>query len=130
MTTVRTPLAAALATAALLTLGACGGGDDTPPAGNGATTNPPGGGSAVQLEAKDNAFAPKDLAVSAGTVTVVMRNTGVALHGFTAKDLGVDKDVKAGESVTFTFTAATPGTFKYTCKYHETVGMIGNVIVS
>lgn len=94
-----------------------------PPAGN-------GGAGSTEIEAKDNEFAPKELDVKAGDVTITLKNTGVSPHTFTSSELSVDQDVNAGKTVEIKLTGLKAGTFKFICKYHESLGMVGELKVS
>ena len=114
----------ALASVAVLALGACGDDGGSPSA----TTPPPSGSPAVDLEAKDNAFVPVNFSITAGG-TITLRNTGTALHNFKSTDLGVDTDVAAGKSIPISISGGKKGTFKYTCKYHEALKMEGQITV-
>lgn len=76
-----------------------------------------GGGKTYTLAATDNAFGPKTLSVESGPVTLVIENTGVAIHNFSIPSLDIDKDVAAGETVEVELTADS-GTTEFLCKYH------------
>lgn len=90
-----------------------------------------GPGGAIDLEAKDNEFVPKDIAAKAGDVTIEMRNTGKAPHTFTNKEqLKVDVNADAGKSATIKLTGVKAGTYKIVCIYHESVGMVGTLTVT
>lgn len=95
------------------------------PSGPGAPADGP-----VSLEAKDNEFVPKSIAAKAGDITIEFKNTGVAPHTFTATDFSVDQNVNAGASATLTLKDAKPGTYKFVCKYHESLGMTGTITVT
>ncbi|HEX8001833.1 MAG TPA: cupredoxin domain-containing protein [Mycobacteriales bacterium] len=108
-----------------------GGGTPTP-AGDPRTTrpaeNPPGG--TVALEAKDNAFEPKTIEAPAGAINIEMKNTGAAPHTFTSADLAVDVNADAGKTATINLKDVKPGTYKIICKYHEALGMVGELKVT
>jgi plastocyanin len=131
------------AVALLLTLGACNKNDvgnntladrtesPTPTAGPQSTGAASGGGSHdVTVDAKDNEFQPKDLTAAAGDITVTLKNVGAAPHTFTAKDLKADKSANAGQTVTIDLKDVKPGTYKYVCIYHESLGMTGTLTVT
>jgi len=102
------------------------------PAGDPRTTKPaeqPAGGT-IALEAKDNEFAPKTIEVKAGPATIDMKNTGAAPHTFTNADLKVDVNADAGKTATISLTDLKPGTYKFICKYHEALGMVGELKVT
>lgn len=87
-------------------------------------------GGAIDLEAKDNVFVPETIDAKAGDITIEMRNTGVAPHTFTNADLKVDVNADGGKSATIKLTGVKPGSYKIICKYHETIGMVGELKVS
>jgi plastocyanin len=139
----RRAAAAALALTTVFALGACTEYDngnntlaerDPSPtaAGDPRTTGPaesePGG--TIKLEAKDNVFEPKTIEAKAGAVTIEMNNTGVAPHTFTNADLKADVNADAGKTVTINLTDLKPGTYKFVCKYHEVLGMVGELKVT
>jgi len=101
----------------------------TPPPGP-QTTGAAEPGGPVSLEAKDNEFVPKDITAKAGDITISFKNTGAAPHTFTNADLKVDQNDDAGKTVEITLKDVKPGTYKYVCKYHESVGMTGTLTVS
>lgn len=95
------------------------------------TTGPavvPGG--PIPLEAKDNVFEPKTIEAKAGDITIEMKNTGVAPHTFTNADLKVDVNADGGKTATITLTGVQAGTYKIICKYHESIGMVGELKVT
>jgi plastocyanin len=133
----------ATAVALLLTLGACNKNDvgnntladrsesPTPTAGPQSTGAASGGSSHdVTVDAKDNEFQPKDLTASAGDITVTFKNVGAAPHTFTAKDLKADKSANAGQTLKIDLKDVKPGTYKYVCLYHESLGMTGTLTVT
>jgi plastocyanin len=102
------------------------------PTGGPQSTGVASGGSShdVTVDAKDNEFQPKDLTASAGDITVTLKNVGAAPHTFTAKDLKADKSANAGQTVTIDLKDVKPGTYKYICMYHESLGMTGTLTVT
>jgi plastocyanin len=134
---------AALALAAALVLGACteyDNGNNTlaerkesqTPAGDPRSTGPAENqpGTPLALEAKDNVFEPKTLEAKAGAITFEMKNTGKLPHTFTNKDLNVDVSADGGKTATINLTDVKAGTYKFVCKYHETLGMVGELKVT
>jgi plastocyanin len=88
-------------------------------------------------------FVPDTVTIASGD-TVNWTNSGLVTHTVTF-DPGqaVNKEdvaLPAGaapfgsgdmeEDATFSHTFTVKGTYKYVCKYHETMGMVGTVIVS
>jgi plastocyanin len=144
-----------LAVAALLALAAsaCGGGGDgngqsRPPAasattGGGSGRCPAGSGlrgsvndhgaaaaagSRLKVEAGDSFFAPTcQTGVQAGTVTLVVHNSGQMLHNISVPAQKLDKDVAPGQTITVTVKVAGKA-LPYFCKYHRTAGMVGALL--
>ena len=103
------------------------------PVGDPHSTGPAGSpapGGAIALEAKDNVFAPKTIEAKAGDITIEMKNTGVAPHTFTNGDLKVDVNANGGETAKIEIKGAAAGTYKIVCKYHEAIGMVGELKVT
>ena len=90
-----------------------------------------------------NQFQPVTLSVSAGT-TVTWTNTGSVEHTVTddpseavnAADASLPSGVPAWDSgpvnggQTFSHTFTTPGTYKYFCIPHESLGMLATITVT
>jgi plastocyanin len=83
---------------------------------------------AIEVQAKDdNTFAPPTLTIQAGD-RVTFRNVGNLPHTATAKDGSFDTgNLNAGQSRTVRIRKS--GTINYVCTYHETLGMVGDVVV-
>jgi plastocyanin len=89
------------------------------------------------------AFVPATVKISAGD-TVSWTNPGITTHTVTFDPAqAANKDnvaLPAGvapfgspdmeEDATFSHTFTAKGTYKYVCKYHEAMGMVGTIIVS
>lgn len=79
------------------------------------------------VETQDNVFEPEEITISVGD-SIEFQNTGVAPHTATAEDGTFDTgNLNAGQSRTITFNEA--GTIEYICIYHESLGMIGTIVV-
>ncbi|MDP6420396.1 MAG: hypothetical protein FI709_12500 [SAR202 cluster bacterium] len=141
----------------LVALAACGGGDSadptatplapaSPPApGSAAATAPapaaapaaaPTDGTAVTVGMNDAGgrgpfvFEPADFTFSAGE-TVNFKLVGEAtFHTFTVDDLGIDVETNANETVDFSFTFDTPGTYELICIPHQALGMVGTITIN
>ena len=86
-------------------------------------------GTQVAIEAGDFFFSPtcQTQAPASGALTLVVHNTGQALHNVSVPDQNIDSDVQAGETITVAVkVGAAPLTFF--CKYHRTSGMIGAIV--
>jgi plastocyanin len=82
-------------------------------------------GPADRIVAGDFFFDPTCLAgVPAGTFSLLVINTGAALHNFSLPAQGIDQDVGPGQKVTVTITVGTAA-LQYFCKYHRSSGMVG-----
>lgn len=94
-------------------------------------------------QAPKGAFVPATVNISVGD-TVKWTNPGVITHSVTfdpsmAAKAG-DVVLPAGaapfdsgnmdEDATFSHTFTVKGTYKYVCKFHEAMGMVGTVVVS
>ena len=145
--------------AVLAALAACGGGDSAeptptpvqpaspaPPAAAPATVPasapatapaaPASAAEAATVQLNDNGgrgpfeFAPAEFTFSAGQ-TVNFALVGEAtFHTFTVESLGIDVEVNGGETVDFSFTFDTPGTYKLICIPHQALGMLGTITVN
>ena len=87
-------------------------------------------GGPVDLEAKDSEFVPKEIAAKAGDVTIVMKNTGKMPHTFTNTDLKADVNADGGKTAEIKLTGLKPGKYHFICKYHEALGMVGDLTVT
>jgi uncharacterized cupredoxin-like copper-binding protein len=147
---IQTPrlAAAALATAGVLALAACGSNSSSSASTTTAATTaaPPtttaaaagGKASTVTLAADPTGalkFDKTTLTTTAGTVTVVMDNpsTSGVPHGIAVEGNGVDQDgktVQPGGKSTDTLTLK-PGTYTFYCPVpgHEAAGMKGTLVV-
>jgi plastocyanin len=90
-----------------------------------------------------NQFQPTTLSVTAGT-TVTWTNSGTVQHTVTddptkavnAADASLPSGVAAWDSgpvdggQTFSHTFTTPGTYKYLCIPHESLGMVATITVT
>jgi len=80
------------------------------------------------VETRDNVFAPAVINIQSGD-SITFRNTGIAIHTATVKDgTFATGNINPGESKTVTVSAT--GTINYVCIYHETLGMVGQVVSS
>ena len=115
---------------AALVVGACGGSKTTtPPAKTTPPATPPAA-AAITLTVTENpyAFGTKEIRVKAGSNSIKITG-GKELHTFTVADLKIDQAVAAGASVTVTIPTDKKGTFKLICTPHESLGMVGTVVV-
>ena len=82
----------------------------------------PGGG-------EDYTFSPADMSFkTSDTITFVLTSQS-EFHTFTIDDLEVDVSVDVEETVRYTVTFDSPGTFSLICIPHEQQGMVGTITV-
>jgi plastocyanin len=96
----------------------------------------------VRIPAARTAFEPKEVTIKVGD-TVEWTNRSVVMHTVTC-DPAKPKDKtnvalptdaqpfdsgEMGEDAVFKHTFKSPGTYKYLCVEHESMGMVGAVIV-
>ncbi|TWB87260.1 plastocyanin [Bradyrhizobium macuxiense] len=103
-------------------------------------------GKTVEVSMKNSpkgAFVPATVNISVGD-TVKWTNPGVITHSVTfdpgKATTASNVLLPAGaapfdsgdmeEDATFTHTFTVKGTYKYVCKFHEAMGMVGTVVVS
>ena len=87
-------------------------------------------GQTMTVMMQDNYFSPADITVPAGT-TVTWVQSGNNPHTTTSYDGLWDSGILPGGSgQTFSYTFNTPGTYRYFCRPHEAIGMVGTVTVT
>lgn len=99
-------------------------------------------GKTVEVSIKNNPkgmFVPSTVNISVGD-TVKWTNHGLIMHSVTfdaAQAAAASEVVLAPfgsgnmeEDATFSHTFTVKGTYKYVCKFHEAMGMVGTVVVS
>ena len=121
---------APLAIALLLLGAACSKKSTTPPTTQPPTTTTPAGNE-VAIQMADFTFSPSAIA-AANTATLVLTNSGTALHNFSIEGTPVDVDVQPGQSATLTPppTPLAPGDYNVFCKYHKALGMVATLTVT
>ena len=75
------------------------------------------------------AFNPTDITVKKGETVTLNLTSGNEFHSFTVDSLGIDVEVDAGTTEEITFTFSEAGTFDLICIPHESLGMVGKIIV-
>ena len=79
------------------------------------------------MELRDNVFVPDQMTVKVGD-SIEFRNTGQLPHTATARDNSFDTgELNAGQSRSITFRRA--GNFPIVCIYHDSLGMVGRIVV-
>ena len=80
-----------------------------------------------------NIFSPAELTINVGD-TVTWTNEG-GFHNVVSDVLDAEKNplfssgAPSTDNWTYTFTFNTPGTYRYVCQPHETIGMVGTITV-
>jgi plastocyanin len=89
-------------------------------------------GSSVEVDASDKLtvheawFSPTCVVAKAGaTLSVTVKNTGVALHNFTVASIKFDKDIPVGKALHLRVKVPADGPIAFFCKYHPGLGMQG-----
>lgn len=86
--------------------------------------------SRLELEADDYYFSPTFLRGNPGqTLTLVMESEGRQLHNITIASVGIDKDIPPKGKLQFDVTFPASGVLIFSCKYHRTLGMNGQLRV-
>lgn len=85
-------------------------------------------GTTLAIEAGDFFFAPTcETGVQPGIITMVVKNTGEALHNVSIAAQNIDVDVAPGETITVQ-VKVDKDPLPYVCKYHRTSGQVGSLI--
>jgi len=88
------------------------------------------GKSAFTIDTYDNFFSPNTLNVSAGQkLNLTITNLGAATHTFTISSEGVDVLLAPGTSQTVEVTFPKSGSTQFVCRFHESMGMVGQLQV-
>ncbi len=74
-------------------------------------------------------FNPADITVKVGETVTLKLTSGNEFHSFTVDELGIDVEVDAGTTEETTFTFSDAGTYELICIPHESLGMVGKIIV-
>ena len=78
---------------------------------------------------EDYSFSPADMSFKAGDSITFVLTSQSEFHTFTIDDLDVDVSVDVEETVRYTVTFDSPGTFSLICIPHEQQGMVGSITV-
>ncbi|NCU18883.1 cupredoxin domain-containing protein [Bacillus sp. P1(2020)] len=84
----------------------------------------------IEVSLNDNYFNPNDINLKAEKpVTLNLKNNGKKPHSFTIKDLKIDVELQPGETKKLTLRSPNKGTYELICRFHQSEGMVGKVIV-
>ncbi len=76
-------------------------------------------------------FGPTILSGSAGqTLTIKLTNNGKVTHNFSIDSQHIDKTLSPGQSASVTVTFPTSGFTEFYCKFHRSLGMVGELTVA
>jgi len=74
-------------------------------------------------------FVPDEFNFKVGETVTFEMSAETEYHTFTVDDLGIDEDMDAGETITFTYTFDRAGEFEIICVPHQAFGMTGVIVV-
>jgi len=74
-------------------------------------------------------FEPNELQFSVGETVEFSVTAETEFHTFNIDELNISQEMDARETVTFTFTFDTPGEYRLYCIPHESLGMVGTIVV-
>ena len=74
-------------------------------------------------------FDPKKLTFNVGQEVTFALKAETEFHTFTVDELGIDVGMDAGETKIFNFTFSKAGVYKLFCIPHESLGMVGEIVV-
>ena len=110
-----------------------GSGSGTSTGSSGASGGSGGGGGGMMattvLEGPDNGFtfSPSTVKVTQGQ-TITLVNVSDAAHTFTVTGQGIDIETMPGKTAKVTIDLP-PGTYPFVCRFHESMGMKGTLVV-
>jgi plastocyanin len=82
----------------------------------------------LEVELDQFYFSPTVIKGPAGQkVMLELKNEGSAEHNFSLTDQGIDQDVAAGEDQNVTVTIPQSGVVEFFCKFHKSLGMVGEL---
>jgi len=88
------------------------------------------GKSAFTISTYDNFFSPNTLNGSTGQkLQLTITNLGAATHTFTIASEGIDVLLAPGTSQTVEVTFPKSGSTQFVCRFHESMGMVGQLQV-
>ena len=74
-------------------------------------------------------FNPEQLTFTVGETVKLNLTSQSEFHSFTVDDLDIDMEVEAETTDCITFTFDKPGTYDVICIPHESLGMVGTIVV-
>ena len=83
----------------------------------------------VNVSVNNYLFDPNPVKVSSGDVVAVRNDNTKTPHTFTVVGQDVDLELAPQETETVT-VALPPGTYKLICRFHQSIGMTGTLVVT
>ena len=142
---------AAVVVLGIASIAACGGGEseDSAPTAETAKATPQAtaapteaaaststGGDVVKIVNEDPGgsgkyqFSTSELTFSVGDTATFQVSAETEFHTFEVDELGISKEMEAGQTIEFEVTFDKAGTFKLYCVPHEALGMTGTITVN
>ena len=87
----------------------------------------------IEMSVENFAFTPGTLNLKKGEKVKLVLNGVSGIHSFASKDLGINQQVSAGETVTIEIPTDTAGTFSFRCAVPCGSGhndMKGSIVIS
>ena len=75
-------------------------------------------------------FSTSELTFSVGDTATFQVSAETEFHTFEVDELGISKEMEAGQTIEFEVTFDKAGTFKLYCVPHEALGMTGTITVN
>jgi plastocyanin len=89
------------------------------------------GKSTFSIETDSYYFDPTTLKGKAGEkVTLTFKNESSTNHNFTVESQGLNLDIDAGQTKSVSVTFPSSGSVEFHCEYHQSLGMVGQLLVS
>jgi len=74
-------------------------------------------------------FSPSDFEFKVGDEVTFALTSETEFHTFTVIELNIDVEIEAGQTEIFTFDFDKRGKYRIFCIPHESLGMVGEIIV-
>lgn len=121
----------------LALLAGCGGSSDGMAGGTPSSSSPAAMSSdgVVTVDTTDDfRFVPDKVSAKAGTVRILLTNSGSYPHNLAIRDLGFTSKTVTGapgsNRAELAFTVDKPGEYRFICTFHDQAGMVGTLTVT
>jgi len=74
-------------------------------------------------------FSPSEFEFKVGDEVTFALTSETEFHTFTISELDIDVEIESGQTEIFTFDFDKPGEYRIFCIPHESLGMVGEIIV-